>query len=161
MGTPVDGIPWDHATAMLYTSILEGWSRGALHRDDAVSLLAGGCRAARARWGAAAGASLGAVGTGALGDEPVYRSAGELAEDVAVARACGIDDLALFDLGGVLARPPVAPWLDAFTRTEPLSMAPRMTLRARVCLAAASLPGAVLRRGLRGSTATRAGWFRG
>ncbi len=145
MGTPVDALPWDHVTAMLYTSIFEGWSRGFFRRPDAVSLLADGCLRVHQRFGLAAGASLGAVGVGALGDEPVYRAPQELSEDVAVARACGIDDLALFDLGGVLARPPAEAWLDAFTHTPPLRAAPPLTLRARVSLAAAHAPGAMVR----------------
>jgi hypothetical protein len=101
--------------SMLYTSILEGWSRGVFGRRGARALLAAGARVARARFGARAGVSLGVVGTGAFGDEPVYRSPEELSEDVAAARAAGIRDLALFDLGGVLARPPADAWLRALS----------------------------------------------
>ncbi len=157
MGTPVDGIPWDHASVMLYTSMVEGWSRGAFRRSDAVGLLAAGCRAAANRFGPAAGVSLGAVGTGALGDEPVYRSPAELAEDVSVARACGIDDLSLFDLGGVLARPPAEAWLDAFTRTPAAERPPGSTARATACLRAAAVPGALARLAARLAPHLRAG----
>ncbi len=119
---------------MLYTSILEGWARGMLDRGDALALLGWSCRTAARRFGAIAGASLGAVGSGAFGDEPTYRSPAELADDVAVARAAGVDDLALFDLGGVLRRPPAEAWLDPFTARLPLSRddahAPWITWRA-------------------------------
>ncbi len=120
LGTPVDGIPWDHVSPMLYTSIVEGWSRGLLARRDARAILAWACRASAARFGPRAGASLGAVGTGAFGDEPVYRTPAELADDVAIARAASVDDLALFELGGLLRRPPAEAWLEAFTETAPL-----------------------------------------
>ena len=40
-------------------------------------------------------------------------------EAVMTSASAGIDDLTLFDLGGVLKRPPIEPWLDAFTETEP------------------------------------------
>ena len=53
---------------MLYTSLIAGYSRGVLGREDALALLAWGCRAAARRFGPRAGASLGAVGKGALGD---------------------------------------------------------------------------------------------
>jgi hypothetical protein len=141
LGTPVDGIAWDHVSPMLYTSILEGWSRGLLRRADALALLGWSCRASERRFGAAAGASLGAVGTGAFGDEPVYRGPAELAADVAVARAGGIDDLALFDLGGVLGRPPAEAWLDAFTGADAAPRLPELGPRARLVLGGARLAG--------------------
>jgi hypothetical protein len=137
LGTPVDGIAWDHVSPMLYTSILEGWSRGLLGRRDVRAILAWSCRASEARFGSLAGASLGAVGTGAFGDEPTYRDPAELADDVAVARAAGVEDLALFDLGGVLARPSVDSWLEAFTSPDPAPALPDPTLRARAFLGVA------------------------
>lgn len=114
LGTPVDGLAASHVSIMMYTSLLEGWSRGAVRRTDAAALLAGATRRALRRWGPRAGVSLGCVGVGAFGDEPVYRDARELADDVAIARAAGCDALSLFDLAGVLARPRPEPWLDAF-----------------------------------------------
>lgn len=142
MGTPVDGLRWSHVSAMAYTSIFEGWSRGSLRRVDAVSLLATCCTLARARYGTAAGVSLGAIDTGALGDEPIYRSPAELAEDVAVATACGLDDLTLFDFAGALRRSPVESWLDAFTAPSAPVEAPS-TLRARALVRATRLVGAL------------------
>jgi hypothetical protein len=103
---------------MVYTSILEGWSRGALRRKHATALLAAASRRTARRWGAASGISVGCVGTGAFEDEPIYRTPAELADDVAIARAEGCEDLSLFDLGGVLARPPAEAWLDAFAEAS-------------------------------------------
>lgn len=114
LGTPVDALATERVSAMMYTSILEGWSRGALRRRDATALLAAATLRVTRRWGAGAGMSLGCVGTGALIDEPVYRDPSELAEDSALARAGGCLDLSLFDLGGVLGRQPAEAWLDAF-----------------------------------------------
>ncbi len=119
LGTPVDGPAWSRVSVMLYTSLVEGWSpslRGnkIVDRARALRVLARTCTEARARFGGTAGISLGAVGLGALGNEPVYRSPTELLEDVAVARAAGLDDLTLLDLGGVLARRDPEAWLTAF-----------------------------------------------
>ncbi len=114
LGTPVDALATERVSVMMYTSILEGWSRGALRRRDVTALLAAASSRVVRRWGDRAGMSLGCVGTGALVDEPVYRDPSELAEDVAIARAGGCHDLSLFDLGGVLAREPAEAWLDAF-----------------------------------------------
>ena len=142
-GTPIDGPAWDHVSFMLYTSILEGWSRGVLRRGDARALLGVACRAAADRLGGRAGASIGAVGVGAFGNEPTYRGVAELADDVAIARAAGVDDLALFDLGGVIQRGPPEPWLDAFVATEPAAELPEPSFRLRGVIAAARLAGGV------------------
>ena len=114
LGTPVDALATERVSVMMYTSILEGWSRGALRRRDATALLAAASTRVARRWGDRAGMSIGCVGTGALVDEPIYRDPSELAEDSALARAGGCHDLSLFDLGGVLGREPAEAWLDAF-----------------------------------------------
>lgn len=141
MGTPIDPVRWDHVSAMLYTSIFEGWSHGALDREDARFLLASLCARVRARFGAVGGVSLGAVSTGALGDEPVYRSPAELSDDVSLCVAAGIDDLTLFDYAGVLSRGPADAWLNAFTAPPRAVPPPRASLRARALLGAATVAG--------------------
>lgn len=124
LGTPADALAADHVSVMMYSSIVEGWSRGTVNRRDARVLLAKATARTAARWGDRAGMSLGCVGTGAFEDEPVYRSPQELAEDVAIVRAAGIAKLTLFDLGGVLTRGAPEPWLDAFTDgTSPIASA--------------------------------------
>jgi hypothetical protein len=142
LGTPVDRLGIQRVSVMAYTSILEGWSRGALRRPHATALLAAASRRTARRWGARGGISVGCVGTGAFEDEPIYRSPAELAEDVAVARAEGSEDLSLFDLGGVLARPPAEAWLDAFVhaRSEgsPGARPSRRVAAARVLARAAT-----------------------
>jgi hypothetical protein len=100
-------------SVMMYTSIIAGWSRGAIRRRDAVELLAAACARVVRRHGDRGGISLGCVGTGAFLDEPVFASPADLAEDAAVVRASGVRSIALFDLGGVLAREPAEAWLDA------------------------------------------------
>jgi hypothetical protein len=137
LGTPVTGPAWSHVSVMAYSSILEGWSRGFLKRDECRAMVGEACRAARERFGEMAGGSLGVVGQGALGDENVYRAPGELADDVAVARAAGVDDLTLFDLGGVLRRPPAEAWLDAFVETPAKNEVPRLSVRPRTLFALA------------------------
>jgi hypothetical protein len=143
LGTPMDA-RYDAVAPMLYTSLFEGYTRSFLARRDARALLASLSLRARNRFGPRAAISLGAVGLGALGDERTYRDPDELADDVAIARAAGVDDLALFDLAGVLARPPIERWLDVFIDTEPLATLPRATLRSRSIYAAMSMTGLAL-----------------
>lgn len=128
--TPIDALPLDRVSTMVYTSLLEGYSRGVLRREDARALLFTMAQATRRRYGRRASISLGAVGTGALGDERTYRSPAELGEDVGIARAAGLLDLALFNLDGALTRSPLAAWLDALVQTPPAEALPAPTLRA-------------------------------
>lgn len=125
---------------MAYSSLFQGLSLGMLDRADALALLSVVATKAASIAGRsdspAARIALGCVGIGALGDERVYTSAAELAEDVAVVRAAGIDDLALLDLGGVLARPPFESWLDAFATTEASTAALPTSFRARALVRA-------------------------
>ncbi|MBS2013103.1 MAG: hypothetical protein JST00_09465 [Deltaproteobacteria bacterium] len=129
LGTPVDALATDRVSVMMYTSIVEGWSRGAVRRHHATALLSAATERAVRRWGERAGMSVGCVGTGAFEDEPVYRDPTELAEDVARVRASGCADLSLFDLGGVLARPPAEAWLDAFAHGQSEAVTPRRSAR--------------------------------
>ncbi len=116
LGTPVTALDVDRHSAMAYTSLFEGWSRGLLDRRRAEAVFARCAAATKKRFGERAALSLGCVGAGAFGSEPAYRDPSELARDVALARAAGIDELALFDLGGVMRRPPPEAWFDALSR---------------------------------------------
>ena len=143
-GTPLDTTPCGHVSAMLYTSIMEGFARGRLSRRDIVSVLGVGARAVRRRYGSRASVSLGAVDVGALGDEPTYRTVEELRRDVAVTRAAGIDHIVLFSVCGAMRRPPIEPWLDALVNTEPGPL-PEITPRARAFVAAVWSASRVMR----------------
>jgi len=115
LGTPASELAVERHSVMAYTSLYEGWSRGLVNRTRAERLLALTARLTRARFGARAALSLGTVGPGAFGDEPGYRDPRELARDVAIARAAGVDEIALFDLGGVIRRAPAEAWFEALT----------------------------------------------
>lgn len=147
-GTPIMGLPFDAVSFMAYTSLLEGYSRGLIDRQVARSLLKQTADAALAQWGPRASLSIGTVGGGALGDERPYGSVAELADDVAVARACGVEDLALFDLSGVLQRSDPGAWLRAFTATAPATELPHQPKRARLLKAAVRRGGSAV------------GWYR-
>lgn len=144
LGTPVAELSPDRVNVMAYTTLLEGYSRRLLRRADAEALLWCWARAVQGEHGTAAEVSVGCAGVGALGDEAVYRSPAELSRDVAIARAAGVERIALFGLDGVLSRPPAEAWLDALLETPALDEAPPVPMRARVCLAAAGWGGRLL-----------------
>ncbi len=140
IGVPHLADAWDHVSVMLYTSLIEGWSRSMFRRADARTVLRHAAKSTVRRFGARAGVSIGTVGVGAFGTEPTYRDVGELEDDVAVVRRAGIDRIDLFDFAGVLSRPPAEAWLEAFTRDAKDSGASqdapdfRGTARARLAL---------------------------
>lgn len=136
----VGALGFERVEVMAYSSLFHGLSFGTLDRSDALALLSIVASQAAADVRARTrpvrlALALGCVGTGALGNEPLYAGPSELREDVAVVRAAGIDDLALLDLGGVLARPPLESWLDAFVQTEASTSTAPTSLRARVLAA--------------------------
>lgn len=130
LGTPVDALATPHVSPMVYTSLFEGYGRGLIQRRDAAALLARLSHEARQQYGVHASVSIGAVGIGALGDEQTYRSVDELAQDVAIVRAAGVEDIALFNLDGVLQRRPEEAWLDALVHTPPARIPVPATPRA-------------------------------
>ncbi|MFN0249432.1 MAG: hypothetical protein ACKV2T_21275 [Kofleriaceae bacterium] len=117
LGTPATALPVDAHNTMAYTSLYEGWSRGLVGRRRAEVLLAMTARLARWRFRERAAISLGCVGPGAFGDEPGYRRIDELARDVAIAARAGVEEIALFDLAGVVRRGDVDGWLDVLDTT--------------------------------------------
>lgn len=139
LGIPHPGDLFNEVHVMLYTSLLEGFSRGVIRREDALYVLQEGAKGAQ-------GVALGAVGVGALGCEPLYRDVRELAEDVAVARAANVASISLFDLGGILQRPDPEGWFRVLLRQEaPRSVTVPHSLRMR----AAGALGRLLMKALR------------
>ncbi len=121
LGTSIEGLSERAFEPMAYTSLFEGYALGLVDRRIARDLLA---RLARR----SSSVSLGVVGGGALGDERPYRDVSELADDVAICRGSGVEELSLYALDGILARGPIEPWLDAFVQT-PAGEMPRSTRR--------------------------------
>jgi len=137
LATPVSDLGAARVEPMAYTSLFEGYSGGTVDRRVARDLL----RRLAAEGPAAL--SIGVVGGGALGDERAYRGIDELADDVAIARAAGVERLSLYALDGLLERTPIEPWLDAFTRTAPASRLPEPTRRGAALVALARAVGGV------------------
>ena len=143
LGTPVHDVPYDRVSPMLYTSLFEGYGLGVVRREDARDLLRRWATVSVDALGERTSVSLGAVGVGALGDEQTYRDVAELAEDVAIVRAAGCDDLVLFDLSGALERAPVEGWLDALVAAD-APPEPEVTRRAQALDSVARMTGVVL-----------------
>lgn len=148
LGTPVRQVPWDRVETMLYTSMLEGFSKGVLSRRDAEALLEEGCHAARGLFGERASVGLGLLGQGALGGEPVYRDASELRRDVGIALGAKITDFSLFDIKGLWGREAMDEWLSAYASDEPVLLPPA-GFRARAAVSVMDVVAGTLHRVLR------------
>lgn len=113
--TPVRSPGWSVLSPMMYTTIISAMLPGGSMAVTRALVFELG-RALVASVGTArASMSLGLVGSGKLGSEPTYSGPQALVCDVQVARAAGIDDLALFSLEGALNRGNPEHWLLPFT----------------------------------------------
>ncbi len=108
--TPVTPVEWDVVSMMIYNSMVAGNSHGRISLADARWMEYQLARALVAQCGPRAGVSLGLTGVGVLGDEPHYTEPSELACDVAIAKAAGIGDIALYNLEGILHSADPAAW---------------------------------------------------
>jgi hypothetical protein len=149
-GAPIEPPCWDRICPMLYGSMIAKLVRAPLE-----PLLYGLARSlVKAVGSARAAAAVGLVGPGKLGDEAAHQSPAELAADVAAIRAAGIEDLALFSLEAVLARPEPEAWLAALDAPPKIPTGHAAALGALELLALGSrLIGALLPHpGLRSSS---------
>lgn len=105
---------WDQVAIMTYGSMIAGYSRGLLGVEDARWYGFRALGRLASAFGPRAGAFIGVVGHGKLGDEPCYDDPAELGRDAAAARAAGVSHLGLFCLEGILDRPDPERWLSAF-----------------------------------------------
>ena len=113
------GAGWDRRAIMTYGSLVAGYSHGLLTVEDARWYAYRSLGRLVAAYGPRAGAFVGVVGHGKLGDEPNYDQPREIERDVAAARAAGVGDLGLFGLEGILDRSDPERWLAAFADAEP------------------------------------------
>lgn len=117
--TPASGIGWDVISPMLYVSMLEGMSGGAITRRDANWLVYDNCRRLREKFGGRAGVSLGLTGGGVLEGEPVLDSPADLRTGLEAALAAGVRDVSIYSLEGILVRPEPRAWFEAIRAATP------------------------------------------
>jgi hypothetical protein len=117
--TPASGIGWDVVSPMLYVSMMEGMSGGAMTRRDANWLVYDNCRRLREKFGGRAGVSLGLTGGGVLESEPIFGSPAQLLTGLQAALAAGVRDVSIYSLEGVLSRDDPRKWFDAIRAAEP------------------------------------------
>lgn len=117
--TPVSTVNWDLVTAMIYTSMLTGYSRGMVSARDAHWYLYSAMRDLKAALWERAAVSIGVTWIGKLGDEPYYKSPEELRPDVEAAKAALIEDITIYNLEGILKSPQPEAWFEMVLETEP------------------------------------------
>jgi hypothetical protein len=121
--SPLVGVGWDAVGLMVYTTLLATRSGPLLDEAAARRFAFLAARATARRFGAGAAALVGLVGGGILEDEAEYDDPEQLRLDVAAVRAAGIDDVVLYSLEGVLAKPRPEVWLEALA--QPVALEPR------------------------------------
>ncbi len=109
MGIPVDGIAWDEVSIQAYRTIFARQTGGLPLTPFFVYDYG---NMAKRVWGAKASLDIGITGTG-VDDSPTYANAGELKKDVEAAIAAGYtgQKIGVYNLQGMIDRPPVDSWL--------------------------------------------------
>jgi hypothetical protein len=119
--TPVSTVNWDMVTAMIYTSMITGYSRGLIRPRDARWYLYAAMRDLKEKLWDRAGVSVGVTWTGKMGDEPYYASPQELLPDIQAAKAALIDDITIYNLEGILRSKQPEAWFEMLLEAEPLA----------------------------------------
>ena len=101
-GNPVFDIEWDAFSPMIYNSMWHGYIGIPISvlRNRMYQLLI----KEKKLFGAKAGASIGVLWIGKLGNEPMYTRPEDIAIDAAIAKAAGIKDITIYNLEGVIFR---------------------------------------------------------
>jgi hypothetical protein len=122
--TPISTVGWDVISFMIYTSMFAGYFGSIFSR-------AGACRylystmsdMKEALWSRAA-VSIGCTYIGKLGDEPYYKTPKELLPDMQAAKAALVDDIAIYNLEGILRSPKPEEWFETLLSCEARVPAP-------------------------------------
>jgi len=117
--TPASGIGWDVLSPMLYVSMIQGMSGGAIKSKEANWFVYDNCLKLREKYGGRAGVSLGLTGGGVLQAEPTFNNAAELVVGLEAALAAGIRDVSIYSLGGILSRQDPRAWFEAIRGSVP------------------------------------------
>ena len=133
--TPITTVNWDMLSAMIYTSMLVGYSKGTISQKDARWYLYSVMREFKEKYWERAGVSIGVTYTGKLGDEPYYDKPEDLLPDMKAAKAALIDDITIYNLEGILRSPRPGAWFDMLLEAEP--EAPERSLRVDMVRSAA------------------------
>ncbi|MBI3072463.1 MAG: hypothetical protein HYY84_10145 [Deltaproteobacteria bacterium] len=133
LATPLLDVPWDRISWMTYTSMASGYFGPLVSRADARALMSLLLERALAFDRRHTAVSIGLTSTGQMKDEEIYRSPIDLALDVAAVRALGVDDISVYSLEGILARPEPERWFAALATPErraPITVTARLMLDA-------------------------------
>lgn len=130
METPVSVVKWDVVSFMIYNSMNVGYSKGLISFSDAQYILYRYAKDAKKYFGESASISLGVTYVGKLGDEPYYEEPHKMIPDIEATKAAKINDIAIYNLEGILRAKNPADWFEVVLNTPP--KVPHMTLKAKV-----------------------------
>ncbi len=138
--TPVSTVNWDIVSFMIYTSAAVGYGKPFVSPRDARWYLYSVMRDMKKLLWNRAGVSIGCTCTGKISDEPFYSTPEELLPDMQAAKASLIDDVAIYNLEGILrSRRPEA-WFETLMSCD--AVVPERSHKAdaaRLALQAASM----------------------
>lgn len=118
--SPVATVQWDVVSFMNYTSMMAGYGKPyGIRPADALWYHYVTCSDAKTALWDRAGVSLGVTYIGKMGDEPYYETPAQLLPDIQAAKAALIEDIAIYNLEGILRSPKPEEWFDTLITAEP------------------------------------------
>jgi hypothetical protein len=99
--TPVFDVPWDSYNLMYYATTMRKYIKG-YENSDVDYLIYRQVKFLSDRYKNRISVSAGVTNIGKLGNEPYYDNMDDFYRDIGVLKACGIDDITIFSLDGIL-----------------------------------------------------------
>lgn len=118
METPISTVNWDTVSVMIYTSMLAGYFKQVFSRAGACRYLYTTMADLKELLWDRAGVSIGVTYIGKLGDEPHYETPQEMLQDMQAAKAAAIEDIAIYNLEGILRSPKPEEWFETLINCE-------------------------------------------
>lgn len=129
METPITTVDWDVISLMIYNSMFVGYTKGLINFADAHYLLYNYSKEAKEKFGERASVSLGVTYIGKLGDEPYYEEPSFMTGDVQAVKSAGINDIAIYNLEGILKSEKPEEWFELVLNTEPKIPPPTLKIK--------------------------------
>lgn len=117
--TPVSTVEWDVLSFMIYNSMSVGYSKGFISYRDSRWYLYDVCKDMKRKLGERAAISIGTTYIGKLGNEPYYQNPEDILPDVEAVLAAGINDIAIYNLEGILHSKKPEKWFDCVLDAMP------------------------------------------
>lgn len=139
-GLPVTTVQWDRVSLMIYNSMMVPMLKGLYNFKDAATFLYHYAKIGKEYFGQRMHTSIGVTWVGKIGNEPYYKKPEEMKMDVEAVRGAGVEEIAIYNLEGILRCPKPEEWFELILKTEPKTFPTNFKLRLLMSAISATYP---------------------